>query len=447
MKTTMKLVLGGLVVCFTLGALASDPTIGGVMVQQRWPWSRLVDIDYVLTCDPGQSMDVAVEAYDGSSLLKLPASSFSGDLYGVQRGARRIVWDPTVTACTNNGVLPEFRVALAPTTAPLYMIVDLTKTAGAEGQTAYVYEADLTNGLWGAWVRNPVTNNGTVVQSVVWTGVTTNDVYKTDKLVLRRIHAGSYGMGDSANLSTTLTKEFYAGVFEVTQRQWEQIKGTGTKPGYFNNSAYYATRPVEQVSYEDIRGASNSVPSVNWPVTDRTVVLPSSFVGLLRAKTGMSDFDLPTEAQWECLCRAGTTTVFSDGNAAANVNGANANTNAWLDALGRYKFGGGYLADGVTAPAAGCGATNGTATAGSYLPNAWGLYDTHGNAWEWCLDWYAGSLAGGSDPSGAVSGSYRVRRGGSWSSPASYCRSASRNYCPASDQNNYVGFRLVRTLP
>jgi len=101
----------------------------------------------------------------------------------------------------------------------------------------------------------------------------------------------------------------------------------------------------------------------------------------------------------------------------------------------------------VTAPAQGCGATNGTAVVGSYQANAWGLYDTHGNVWEWCLDWSAGSLAGGSDPAGSDSGSNRVRRGGCWGSPASYCRSAFRNHDAPSARSNFIGFRLVRTLP
>ncbi|MDD4020081.1 MAG: formylglycine-generating enzyme family protein, partial [Kiritimatiellae bacterium] len=106
-----------------------------------------------------------------------------------------------------------------------------------------------------------------------------------------------------------------------------------------------------------------------------------------------------------------------------------------------------YLADGVTAPAQNCVPTNGTAAVGSYQANAWGLYDTHGNVWEWCLDWSAGSLAGGSDPAGAVSGSFRVFRGGSWSYTASYCRSASRSNYPPSYRSSNFGFRLVRTLP
>ena len=91
----MKKVLIGMIAVFvSVSAMADDPTIGGVMVQQRWPWSRLVDIDYMLTCEPDQSLDVLVDAYDGSSLLTLPLGSFSGDLHCVQRGARH---EPGIT--------------------------------------------------------------------------------------------------------------------------------------------------------------------------------------------------------------------------------------------------------------------------------------------------------------------------------------------------------------
>ena len=433
MKTTQvirKTVLA-LVGCLALNALAAEPTISDVVVRQRWPWSRLVDIDYVLSCDPTQEVDVVISAFNGSMQLTLPAPSLVGDLCGVSDGAHRVIFDPTKTAYTNNEIMTQFRVSLTQTPVPVYMIVDLTKSAGADGQIEYIYPGDERLETYGRFTN-------------VWFGVTNDSVYATDKLVLRRVHAGTFGIGESAGTSTTLTKDFYAGVFEVTQRQWELI--TGTKPGYYNNSAYYASRPVEHVSYDNIRGATNGVPAVDWPTTDRTVVSADSFLGLIRAKTGVTDFDLPTEAQWECLCRAGTTTVFNDGDASANVSGVNANTNAWLDALGRYKFDGGYVND-VSYPVSSVSPTNATAVVGSYLPNAWGLYDTHGNVWEWCLDWFAGSLAGGSDPLGAVSGSVRVFRGGSWYRPAVYCRSLSRYYNTPSSRDRDIGFRLVRTLP
>ncbi|MDD4623151.1 MAG: formylglycine-generating enzyme family protein, partial [Kiritimatiellae bacterium] len=242
----------------------------------------------------------------------------------------------------------------------------------------------------------------------------------------------------------TLTNDFYAGVFPVTQGQWFNVMGSG-RTANFTDESSRAFRPMERVSYFDIReNQNNTAIDPNWPQTD--AVHADSFMGKLRTKAELSGLDLPTEAQWEYACRAGTTTYYNDGNGDANASGDNANTNVWLDALGRHKFNGGYI-DGVTAPPTDCGPANGTAIVGSYAPNAWGLYDTHGNVWEWCLDWHASALTGGTDPKGADSGSYCVRRGGCWSETAPYCRSAYRNYFVPSNRSNDIGFRLVRTLP
>jgi len=434
MTTAKKMILGSFAACLALGAMADAPAISDVVARQRWPWSRLVDIDYVLTCDPTVSVDVHVTAQDGTVPLDLPFASLSGHMYNVTPGPRRIIFDPTKTAYTNNQMLTQFSVTLTPTPAPLYMIVDLTKNAGADGQIQYVYESDLTNGLWGAWVRNPVTNRGTVVESVVWTGVTTNDIYKTDKLVLRRVPAGSYTMGGDGDTqrNVTLTKGMYAGVFQVTQRQWSHITGdvmisADTYPKY--GVSYFKTRedPTGEAGADD--------PAVDWP-SNRTVNA-DSFMGKLRARTGIADFDLPTEAQWEYLCRAKTTTVFNDGNADAKYDGEladnNGNTNQYLNALGWYKF-----------------STSGSpkiALVGLKLPNAWGLYDMHGNVFEWCLDW-SGTIPGTDveDPVGPSSGTLRIARGGAFDQVANLCRSSKRNSAGQDNKGTHRGLRVVRTL-
>ena len=440
MKTTVKMAMGFFLTCLARDAAAAD--VSDVTVHQRWPWSRLVNIDYVLH-DVMQPVDIVVTACNGVVPLALPVNSLSGDLYRLSAdGAYRIVWDPTVTAYTNLEVLSKFRVELTPSVSPLYMIVDLTETNGATDQIEYVYETELVTNKWGTWARNPVTNGQTVVQSVIWTGVTNDPVYKTDKLVLRRVLAGSYGMGDNVNIPVKLTKDFYIGVFEVTQRQWERI--TGTKwSSYFTTD--YGTRPVERVAYNDIRGATNSASAIDWPRTG-SAVLPSSFLGQLRLKTGLSDFDLPTEAQWEYACRAGTTTVFHDGSS-ANINFPNNfYTNMWLDVLGRYCFNGGKI-NGVVNPETTVATTNGTAVVGSYLPNAWGLYDMHGNVYEWMLDW-DGTRSGGTDPAGVSDGTVRVTRGGSFCASAANCRSSARSvYFKPHEQIFDFGLRLVRTVP
>ena len=149
------------------------------------------------------------------------------------------------------------------------------------------------------------------------------------------------------------------------------------------------------------------------------------------SKKQSRNFRLPTEAEWEYACRAGTTTPFNTG---ANLTTAQANYD------GNYPYQnypkGKYL--GTTTPV------------GSYPPNGWGLYDMHGNVWEWCLDWYGGKYYNEckrqgivDNPQGPETGSDRVLRGGSWGSCAGFCRSAYRRYGDPGNRNYDVGFRLV----
>jgi formylglycine-generating enzyme required for sulfatase activity len=264
-----------------------------------------------------------------------------------------------------------------------------------------------------------------------------SDSYKTTNLLLRLIPRGTFTMGSPTNeLShisnetqhqVTLSKDFYIGIFEVTQRQWERVMGTW--PSYFNNASYRDSRPVEHVNYNDIRGSS---VGSNWPATNS--VDTTSFMGRLRAKTGKA-FDLPTEAQWEYAGRAGRTTALNSG-----YNLTNTLSDMHLAEVGRYWFNGGadFTKNGDTSVA--------TAKVGSYLPSAWGLYDAHGNVWEWCLDWYGSYPGPAIDPKGAPSGSGlgRVLRGGCWESISYVCRVADRgNDIPDSSDLYAIGLRVV----
>ena len=271
-------------------------------------------------------------------------------------------------------------------TLPLYCVIDLSAGANASSYPVS-YLSDVPDGGW-------------------------TDEYKTTKLVLRRIWPGSFLMRGQFNV--TLTKSFYCGVFEVTQKQYTLVMGT-------NPSSYKGDlRPVDSISYDMIRGTTNGA---KWPSS--SAVDASSFMGKLRSRTGL-DFDLPTDAQWEYACRAGTTSNYNNGG----------NTEDDLKQLGRYSA---NQSDGK-------GGYSEHTTVGSYQPNAWGLYDMHGNVWEWCLDWSWDMSDNLIDPKGASSGTRRRRHGGSWSEDATYS-TAARVYNTVPSQNYVVcGFRLFRTL-
>ena len=135
-------------------------------------------------------------------------------------------------------------------------------------------------------------------------------------------------------------------------------------------------------------------------------------------------YRLPTEAEWEYACRAGTTTAFHCGTATPDA------TAGYADIVGALGWFSGN-------------SESKTHQVGLKTPNAFGLYDMHGNVWEWVWDWYAGSYAGGDDPTGPEAGAGRVGRGGSWGDTAGHLRSARRGSYGPSYRDNFLGFRLV----
>ena len=365
-----------------LSVLAS-PTVSDVSAKQRYPWNGMVDIDYTITGD-ATDMTLEVSVEDVQNNKTYTPTKFLSAL-PVTEGRHRITWSTEaegVTIVSTNVVVTISILNSSPEVGATYYVVDLSG-----GPTAASY---------------PVTTL-TAPPSTTWP-----DEYKTTKLVLRRIEPS-----EIPTRNARITKPFYIGVFEVTHAQWDLVMSSDSNPSATDK------RAKNYVSYNDIRGSGLGA---GWPVS--SAVDSTSFLGKLREKTGIA-FDLPTEAQWEYACRAGTTSQYNNGG----------DTESDLATLGRYS---GNYNDGR-------GGYSGLTVVGSYAPNAWGLYDMHGNVWEWCLDWHDwnGALTG-DDPVGASSGSNRVIRGGSYYYDADDCTSSSRSNSPSdnSDDDSY-GFRLA----
>jgi formylglycine-generating enzyme required for sulfatase activity len=215
------------------------------------------------------------------------------------------------------------------------------------------------------------------------------------------IPAGTFQMGSTNEAdaerpvhTVRISKPFYLGIHEVTQGQWEAVMGNN--PSLFKGDA---NRPVESVSWGEVL----------------------KFIDQLNARESGTKYRLPTEAEWEYAARAGSATAYSFGDDSSQ--------------LGKYAWFGGN-ADGTTHPV------------GKLRPNAWGLYDMHGNVWEWVQDWYGKYTAETvTDPQGPAWGSDRVIRGGSWLHDAGACRSACRFDVAPGYRSDRHGFRLLRTAP
>ena len=223
-------------------------------------------------------------------------------------------------------------------------------------------------------------------------------------LELVLIPAGTFLMGDNRSRDdekpvhrVNITRPFYLGKYEVTQEQWQVLMGE-------NNASYFKGRraPMERISWHDCQ----------------------AFLERLNATARMpgARFTLPTEAQWEYACRAGSTLRYCFGDDESGLD-----KYAWYEKNSGKK----------------------THTVGTRSPNAWGLYDMHGNVYEWCQDRHSSKYYLGSplnDPQGPSSGSHRVFRGGSWFPDVGLCRSAYRDALPPDTRHPAVGFRVAQTL-
>jgi formylglycine-generating enzyme required for sulfatase activity len=187
-------------------------------------------------------------------------------------------------------------------------------------------------------------------------------------------------------------EEFYMGKFEVTQTEWKAVMGTDSPAGFKGEK-----RPVEEVTWHDCQRFVNKLCELEG--------------------VPLNTYCLPTEAEWEYACRGGTDTAFCFGNKVEQLA-------QWADYAGNNS--------------------RQTVDVGKRRPNSLGLYDMHGNVWEWCNDWYGDySQDTVSDPTGPTNASHRVLRGGSWLSFARSCRSANRGSHDPSIRYSDYGFRVA----
>ena len=231
---------------------------------------------------------------------------------------------------------------------------------------------------------------------------------------LIEIPAGKFTMGspedekdrqeDEAQVSVTLTKPFGLGKYEVTQGQFSSVMGSEPWKGKDFAQADKDC-PATWVSWDDATEFCKKLTAIERKA------------GKLKANKA---YRLPTEAEWEYACRAGTESAYSFGD-----DGSKLGEYAWF----YYSTRGEDYAHKV----------------GLKKPNSWDLQDMHGNVFEWCSDWYGEELSGGTDPAGPNGGSIRMFRGGSWWKFADYCRSANRTLYLPSHRRRDLGFRVARS--
>ena len=404
-----------------LSVAAATPQVSEVTIGQPFQ-NRDVAISYTLANAPAVvTLDIQTNAVvDGvetwASIGGEHIKTFAPDCPVFRRvegdGEKTIVWKAEAD-------WPGFRVsgaravvtAWAMNDTPDYMVVDISSSAAADSQRYYTSTNFLPGGLLG------------------------DETYRKTKLVMRRIHAKNipWTMGSmietnrqtdkEAPHAAMLTNDYYIGVFPVTQAQWANVTG-------YNFSSYTGAgrelHPVEMLSYNEIRCANGNK---NGSIAADGGIYPAapyegSFLYILNGRTGL-DFDLPMEGEWEFACRVGG--LIGDGR--------------WNTGAPRLVTG-----DAADANMPGANKYNGysgsTSKVGLFAPNAWGLYDMHGNVWEWCLDYYNANITAFAGRMCDTSSTSRVQRGGCAATLLQNNRTANRAGVTPASRLKWYGLRL-----
>ena len=450
----------GMALGLAFGASA-QPVVSDVAIRQD-AGTCLVTVDYKLS----QTAIVTVDFLtNGVSIGGANFYNVAGDVHkvievgdGEGDTVRKIWWraDKSWSDVRLPRKLPvTARVtAWATNTPPNYMVIRIdsgTQHLPAAQRTTYYETAD----------------------ALPFPGGVQNDLCKKDYLVFRKCPAANvtFRCGtikdkeapDGSNMMmahlVTLTNDFYIGVYEMTQRQYEHLGMSNPRPSFFTEE--YEMRPVESVNMSVLRGwinydGYNTIENGKrkyWPesgheILEKDAGSPANALWLIRTITGQK-FDLPTDAQWEFAAHAGVGGVLPDGR-----NLYEGDWNARVARYSRFKFSTGITvapdnAVATTPPSAG-----GTAVVGSYEPNAWGIYDMTGNVMEMCLDNASAYTAdpcidpvGPPTPENKDASKNRIVRGGAYWGDAGTVLTVYRSYDNVLYDRNYVGFRLCLTLP
>lgn len=442
----------GLAISAMLSLHAAD--VDHVLVRQLWPWSTDIQVEYELK-GVTAPVDLQVKAYKGETEVALPANALKGKLYAIdESGAGTFFIDPVAVFGTSRTAIADFRVSVeavasqASMTDPLYMILDLVS-----GEKTYLSKADFLNGAAGEKadilagdVGKYETEfgkvgpgfNTTLKEVLVWTGVTNNLAFKHDKMVFRRIPAGGVRWlqgadpdqayrernakyyGTETQRYCTLSKSYWMAIYETTREQMRNLLGQESLP----KGEDFGVTDIELLKVQPIQywgwSALKDTYTPNWATKYSLAI------------------SLPTEAQWEFACRAGTTTGINSGKEATNASSKCLN----LDEVAWYASHQAPRPEGATAAMHG--------EVGLLKPNAYGLYDMHGNVAEFVLDRRSIEEKRDNtevfDPLVQDDTKLVVICGGQTAAGTSICLSAARDEHSATSGSRAGGFRLIITI-
>ena len=417
-----------LTAAFVVPAFADDPlttnVVSNITAAQRWPWNGKVDINYTLTSeDANPIFRVAFFGQIGSgepfALNTLEGEGSCGVTFA--SGVKRVTWDASIDAPNIESNNVKFGIiALDVTEAADYLVLDLNNYTMSYNMAGPDIEQD------------------------------THKNCKTWKIWFKRIKAGTFDMGSVSDEpgreptnpkhyedkhQVTITKPFYIAVFETTEAQFATLTGASSS----------SMLPKTQLKYEDLRGSKYGI---TWPAYTDHRVDANSFFGKMRQKTGYGlKFDLPTEAQWEMAARdKGDGTyhddyVWNDGTTFWKTNidetdPENPIITKYVDYSDLTNLA--WYADQT-------GDRGVVHEVGLKRPGINGLYDIHGNVWEYTMDRFLNHLGTDPvvDPVGSDRGNYAIVKGGSIfkNDPPNYCRMAMR--LTKNTRNDNIGFRIA----